>query len=487
MAPDSKFNRLNVAQIFFVFFIFAIFFPIRYVFATKSAYLIGVYSDFTSISLYLSDIFLFVTWCFCFLPRGMSNFWSEIKDKGLWIFIIWLILGIIWHYQANNSVIWWYSLKYAELIVAYGTTKYLYQKTSINPGTFQSSNYSNLPIREAGKPSDKLGTTEEGAWVKHNFLSIFAAFSTLEAIIALWQFRTQKSVGLLKLGEPLISKYLTGTANIVSGGTRFIRAYGTFPHPNILSAFMVTGVLVILYFLVNAKTAAQKALLSLILLINTLGLTVSFSRAGYLALICGLAIFFGYLIFHRHSNNNEPRQDIKGAMVIMAGCIILALVMFRPFLLTRATISDGASLQRIFYAKIGLKMIASQPIFGLGIGESLLHMQQFSPVFLRYWEIQPIHNYFLLAAAELGILGMLILLWVFLQHLWSLIKKLKLKTNPQLTTYNLLLTTILCVFLVLMQFDHYFYTLQQTQMLLWIILGIIGAEINPQPGDSSRT
>ncbi len=28
-----------------------------------------------------------------------------------------------------------------------------------------------------------------------------------------------------------------------------------------------------------------------------------------------------------------------------------------------------------------------------------------------------------------------------------------------------------------MLFDHYFYTLQQTQMLLWIVLGLISAEV----------
>jgi hypothetical protein len=31
-----------------------------------------------------------------------------------------------------------------------------------------------------------------------------------------------------------------------------------------------------------------------------------------------------------------------------------------------------------------------------------------------------------------------------------------------------------------MQFDHYFYTLQQTQLLLWMVLAIISSEIkNP--------
>jgi hypothetical protein len=55
-------------------------------------------------------------------------------------------------------------------------------------------------------------------------------------------------------------------------------------------------------------------------------------------------------------------------------------------------------------------------------------------------------------------------------------------------TYPLMLFSGLISFLILMQFDHYFYTLQQTQLLLWLFLAIISSEMkNPQPGDSTKT
>ena len=50
-------NKLNIAQIFFLLFLASLFFPIRYVFPNSEAFQTGAYSDFTSISLYLSDIF----------------------------------------------------------------------------------------------------------------------------------------------------------------------------------------------------------------------------------------------------------------------------------------------------------------------------------------------------------------------------------------------------------------------------------------------
>jgi O-antigen ligase len=121
-------------------------------------------------------------------------------------------------------------------------------------------------------------------------------------------------------------------------------------------------------------------------------------------------------------------------------------------------------------------MIKDNPLFGVGAGESVLHMEQYTNVKLEPWQKQPIHNYFLLSAAEIGIPGVLILIWIFLSHLKSLIFNLKSSKDFQLTAYNLLLIAILSTFLVLMLFDHYFYTLQQTQLLLWITLGVIAAQ-----------
>ena len=441
-------NKLNIAQAFFFLFLFSLFFPIRYVFPTKSAYLIGVYSDFTAYSLYLSDIFLIVTWFFCFLPRGVNNFFQIIKESWLGLLLIWLVLAVLWHSTNEVNLNIWYSLKYAEFIVAYGTFFYLFSKTSI----------------------------------KLRFLQFFAFFSTFEGLLAIYQFISQKSLGLYKIGEGHLSKAITGVSKIVSGGTTYIRGYGTFPHPNLLSAFLVIGLLICVYLLLQAKNSISKTFLSLAILLNTFGLAVSFSRAGYLAYAIGLLIFFGYLFYMEPVKKiSHISKHLRLAAAVTVLSIIIALIAFRPFLLTRATVTDDSSLQRIFYAKIALRIIKDHPVFGLGIGESILHMQEYSPIKLWTYQIQPIHNYFFLAGAELGIPGMLILVWIFLSHLWGLIKS-------KLTTYNLLLTTILICILVLMQFDHYFYTLQQTQMLLWLMLAIIGAQIkNPQVGDLPKT
>jgi len=456
-------NYNKILLVLIILTVLSIFFPIRHVFLTKEAYLTGNYSDFTSFSLYISDILIFITAIAVFLPRGGRIFWLRIKDKGLRIPIIWLILAIFIiffiHFGLNIRLNVYLLAKWLELIVAYGTFKVLFDQNSL----------------------------------KNLFLKLFAWLCGLESILALIQFAKQSSIGLYKLGEPHLAPSILGVAKIVSGGTTFIRGYGTFPHPNPFSAFLVAGILITAYLLINATTKKSQILYSVLLFINILGLTVTFSRGAYLALAVGLVIFFGMLFFGRHSEGVQPTEESQPfirrsftprmhsgfrmtPVVVVVISVIVSFFLFKPFLLTRATFSDQATVAREFYDVTGVKMVEKNPIFGVGLGESLLHMEQYSQKVLAPWDKQPPHNYFIIAAAEMGIPAMLILVWIFLSHFWGLIKKIRTNKDFQLFTFYFLLISILCTFLVLMMFDHYFYTLQQTQLLLWIFLALIAAE-----------
>ncbi len=538
----------KIFKITLFLFILSLFFPIRHVFLTKEAYLTGQYSDFTSFSLYLSDILLFTT-CFLLIlpPRTKSlislinktnnevitlpntavvdkepalvldrrgrEIWAKIKGfSKFWLLpiyyflpttllLFWLILGLILHF--STSTIFW-TLKWLELIVAYETAAAL-------------------------AASYKLQVTS----YKWRIAKVFVGFSVIQSIIALLQFYKQTSLGLYRLGESHLSANTYNVAKLVVDGHTYIRAYGTFPHPNLLAAFLVTGIMLSIYLFISTNKKWQ-ILWGISIFLNILGLTITFSRGAYLALVIGLLIylvtlskilFFDFMeklkfsnyvqiLFSTRSNNmqktNEHKKPLLKVFVIVIISSAFSFLLFRSFLLTRVTISDNAVVERIEYNKIGLNMIQANPIFGVGAGESVLHMQQYLPhtnfnndknqnyqklnqqsmpidsfsskkleegetKLLKPWQKQPIHNYFLLSAAELGIPGALILIWFFLYHLKVLISKLKASQDFQSTAYYLLLATILCSFLILMLFDHYFYTLQQTQLLLWIILGIIAS------------
>ncbi len=423
----------KAAKISFFLFIISMFLPLRHVFFSNSAYQTGAYSDFTSFSLYLSDLLLLTTWCCLFLPRGgeLKSFYHVVRKPVILIF--WLILGLIIHFQDYKSLNLYFFFKYAELLVAYGTT-----------------------VIMLGKISNK----QQLAW-------LFASLGSLESILGLVQFWLQRSVGLKWLGENLIGPSISGVAKIVSSGTVYIRSYGTFPHPNLLSAFLAISAVISLYLLLSAPKKFGQVFATCLLVLNLFGLTVTFSRAGYLAGLGGLGALLIFLIL-------KKTQGLRLPVLAITLTIISCLLIFWPWLSTRATITDNSTLERMKYNEAGLKMVQTHPVFGVGIGESVLHMEQFLNQRLQPWEKQPVHNYFLLSAAELGLPGMLILLWLFWRDVPAAIRLAK-----QGSLLGMLLLSLYFAIFVLMQFDHYFYTLEQTQLLLWVFLGAAALATKP--------
>jgi len=432
----------KIVKILAFLFILSLFFPVRHIFFSKEAYLIGQYSDFTSFSLYLSDILLIGLFILLLMSRGKALY--HVVRPFRWLVLVLLFSFLI--NLANFKLGAYLSLKLIELIVAYGTLRLVFEENSLKTG----------------------------------FLKLFAWLCGLESVIGLLQFSKQSPIGFFKLGEQHIGPSILGVAKIVSDGTNYIRAYGTFPHPNPMSAFLVVGVLVTCYLLLNSNTLKTRICYSLLLFLNILGLTITFSRGAYLALGIGLKVYLGLLLWRRY------KTKFKGSLAslwmtigVIVASIVISFVLFKPFLLTRATFSDQSTIARKFYDVVGLKMIQKNPLLGVGIGESILNMEKYSGQSLQPWDKQPPHNYFIIAGAELGIPAMLIVLWIFLSHLWELFKKIKFENHFQLTTSHLLLISILCAFLVLMQFDHYFYTLEQTRLLLWVVLALIASEALP--------
>src|SRR5207237_1306628 len=81
------------------------------------------------------------------------------------------------------------------------------------------------------------------------FLSLFLILGTFQSILAIIQFASQKSVGLYKLGELHLNVLDLGLAKLILNSHTYLRPYGTFPHPNPLSAFLLVTLFLNLYFL----------------------------------------------------------------------------------------------------------------------------------------------------------------------------------------------------------------------------------------------
>jgi len=212
--------------------------------------------------------------------------------------------------------------------------------------------------------------------------------------------------------------------------------------------------------------------------LNLFGLFLTFSRAALLTFGLGLIVLAIIYIWRKIGSFRSLILPYT-AIILFS---LLSIAILKNFLITRVTFTDEATKERVFYDQVGLKMIKGHPLIGVGEGTSVLHMKQYSLVPLQPWEIQPVHNYYLLTAAEIGIIGLIIVLMLFAVTLKDLAKQFFLASRmgddkystPQ-RLFDLTLLTISGCFLILMLFDHYFYTIEQTQLLLWMVLGLLVA------------
>jgi O-antigen ligase len=107
-------------------------------------------------------------------------------------------------------------------------------------------------------------------------------------------------------------------------------------------------------------------------------------------------------------------------------------------------------------------MFWKSPVLGVGINNYFNNLN-FIASKENTFLIQPVHNVFLLALSETGLVGFCLLIFIFIKSFISVFNK------KQIRKY-LLLAIFAIIFLGL--FDHYFFTLQQGQLLLSLVLGI---------------
>lgn len=249
-------------------------------------------------------------------------------------------------------------------------------------------------------------------WGKY-FLSSMLFVSLLSVL----QIIFQHSMGFSFFGEPELAANILGVAKIDVGAEKFIRAYGTFQHPNILAFFSVVA-----FYL------AQKIEWRYIKWLFLIPIFLSFSRAGWLAFAVSYFAFF-----HTVSRKN----------IFALGIFTLTFFgLFSQQILARFTFFDAAFTERITGMIASATLLFEHPL-GLGFQHFTLALPSISSKFLFPWDIQPVHNVWLLILNEGGIFVFGFLLW-FLVQIWKV--------------SGVWQRQILIALLVFSVFDHFLWT-----------------------------
>lgn len=290
-----------------------------------------------------------------------------------------------------------------------------------------------------------------------NALKFLIAGGVFQSGIALLQFFTQRSVGLFFLGENQLSPDIAGVAKLLVGGEKVIRAYGTLPHPNVLSVFLLFCLFALLFLsLRQKKTLLMSYAAAFIYPLLVLGFFLTFSR---------VAIFFGTIALLSWVIFFWRERLISYANILASALVIFAVVLF-PYFQSRleVDIRDEAVSFRIFYTRTAFEAIKAYPLMGVGLGQFTAFQGPFiDRGHLPEWANQPAHNMYILLTAEAGIPALFFFFWfLFNMAQFSFTKRPRIAVIRE--------SLFLFAIFMIASFDHFFLTFQQGGLIFWLAL-----------------
>lgn len=449
------------------------------------------FNEWTTVSIFLSDIFLLI--CLVFwvletillhkhLPKKRRSFF-QAKYFILSLLFLWTLFSIL---HAESTLLFGFqAIKFllAILLYLFISQNFKVEPHGQSPGHLRFLRAEPAEAKECTHSSTlrSRGLLRKRANKNRKIVYIVLLLAgVLQGGIALGQFFEQGSLGLKILGEPKIGPEIIGVAKIVVAGKKVIRPYGTFSHPNVLSGFLILCLMIAILcfdnldkiFSINRRRFLKIILLAVVAFFEFC-LVLSFTRTAWFAGAIIICIYFIKIIFTRKIKSRLP------LLLVLLGVILISLLIYPEEIFSRATLGDSgngdlALSNRLFLNGLAFRAITQYPFLGIGKGNFVLSIAKLTPKNLEAWRFQPVHNIYLAYAAETGIPSLL--LW--LAFLWLTFKG---KAPPQQKNDHQIFKLILGAFCLIGFFDHYLYDLQQGVLILWIVLGLI-----PQPNIETK-
>jgi len=106
----------------------------------------------------------------------------------------------------------------------------------------------------------------------HRLGQWFVASSVFQSLLAIYQFFTQSIPASTLLGVSEKLSAVSGISVFETSAGRFLRAYGTFDHPNILAGYLVAALIITMALFFSNRSRLERILLSGAQVILTAGL-----------------------------------------------------------------------------------------------------------------------------------------------------------------------------------------------------------------------
>lgn len=261
---------------------------------------------------------------------------------------------------------------------------------------------------------------------------------------------------------------------IETSSGRWLRAYGALPHPNMLAGWLAVCLVIFLgFFLLRKKEGHPNFLFAtgamLVIIINFIGLILTFSRSVWLAFALIMILMMTWVIRQK----DRYRTRVLAAVIATMLLVVMASYFMMPSL-WQTRVSGGrleakSATERLTQFQQVRAVITDFWYQGAGLNAytaALYNRDTTHPV----WEYQPVHNIYLLVIAEAGIFGGLIFLLIVGRFLVAAFSEF-FRPNPE-WRWPIVSSLAFVAVLAIGLFDHYLWSLSFGVMLFWLLFGL---------------
>jgi hypothetical protein len=257
----------------------------------------------------------------------------------------------------------------------------------------------------------------------------------------------------------------SGISVVFNNEQHLQRIYGLSPHPNILGGYLAVGVILTVGLIIARQYRERLWLMAAWAILWIAGL-LTFSRSAWLAVIGGSIVAVLLLRRGRHFT----RSLLKPVMLCSGIGLIAVLIFvgtFQPFLANRFDVTatpyeTQAISERVSAAQSALRLFAAHPLSGVGISQSVVVMHDRAGA-----PIDWVHNVQLLIAAELGVGGSLLTGLLVIAAIAIGVQRWRARS---LSLWQASVGGALIALVMVMQLDHYVWTMPQGGLLCaWLV------------------
>jgi hypothetical protein len=317
----------------------------------------------------------------------------------------------------------------------------------------------------------------------YNFKKFSWAFigaGLVQALLAIDQFFNQKIVANKWLGMASQDPQVLGTSVIESSGERFLRAYGSLPHPNILAGFLAIALLFVIYQYFNEDKKKKKNIALTVFIIIFTALLMTFSRSAWIA-VCISIIFIFIMVGTKKNLWQKYKTSINKLIVAILFIAIAFSLVKTDLIFTRFQLEERLEVksltERASGYQDGWEIFKNNLAVGTGIGNYTLALSKLHPDW-QVWQMQPVHNGLFLSIIEMGIILSLLIISFIIFILKYLIKLLK---GKWFTLEIIFSSSIILSLFILCLFDHFLWSMYFGIMLVAFSALILRFSLRPSP------